>query len=109
MYFRHDWAPFDERVKTAENAVNQLKGYQKQWFRRLLDLLINKHCVRIWKKNNAPLDVQAIADTGDYLSFFDVYNHIHYMKINYSRFPEPIPGLEFPIKEGFDYIIDWPF
>jgi len=108
MYFRHYWAPFDERVKDANNAVNQLEGYQKQWFRRLLDLLISWHYVRIWKKNNAPLDVQAIADTGNYLSFFDVYNHIHYMKINYSRFPEPIQELEFPIKEGFDYIIDWP-
>lgn len=108
MRYIRDYASYDERVKRAENVVNQLEGYQKQWFRRLLDLLIIHHYARIWKENTVPLDVQRITDTCNYLSFFDVYNHIHYMKINYSRFPEPIPELEFPIKNGFDYIIDWP-
>lgn len=108
MHYIRDYASYDDRVKRAENAVNQLEGYQKQWFRRLLDLLVIHHYVRIWKENNVPLDVERITDTCNYLSFFDVYNHIHYMKIDYSRFPKPIPELEFPIRNGFDYIIDWP-
>lgn len=108
MHYIRDYASYDERVKRAENAVNLLEGYQKQWFRRLLDLLVIHHYARIWNENNVAFDIQRITDTGNYLSFFDVYNHIHYMKIDYSRFPKPIDEVDLPIKEGFDYILDWP-
>ena len=74
----------------AENAVSLLHGYEKQWFRRLLDLLKIGYTARI-KFNGYNKDVVAIAYTHLYMSFFDVYNHKNYCDgVDYSVFPYPI-------------------
>lgn len=85
-----DYCPPGELTRQAERAIALLDGYKKQWFLRLLDILRTRNAAQIWEEDSdIPLGVSAIGYTHVYLSFFDVYNHIHFMKIDYSRFPEP--------------------
>ena len=85
-----DYYPPGELTRRAEHAIALLDGYKKQWFLRLLDILRTRNAAKIWDEgSDRPLGVSAIGYTHVYLSFFDVYNHIHFMKIDYSRFPEP--------------------
>lgn len=85
-----DYCSPGELTRRAEHAITLLDGYKKQWFLRLLDILRTGNAAKIWEEGSFdPLGVSAIGYTHVYLSFFDVYNQIYLMKIDYSRFPQP--------------------
>lgn len=74
--------PFENQVKRAENAIDKLQTPEKEWFTELLNILKNEQYARIVGKNGKELDVQRIAYTYAYASFFDVINKIYLYDIN---------------------------
>ena len=91
---------FEEMVESAQRAINSyyrtnlFKGFEKcnindpfeetqiVWLQRLLDILKEKKYATIQLKNGNSIDVSAIAYTHDFLSFFDVINHLDYFDSN---------------------------
>lgn len=72
--------PFENQVDRAQKAVNDLTDENQQiWFQKILDILKVKHFVRITLKSGYSLDVQKIAHTNTFASFFDIYNIKHYL------------------------------
>ena len=87
---------FEEMVESAQRAINSyyranlFKGFEKcnvndqfeetqvAWLQRLLDILKEKKYAAIRLRNGNLVDVSAIANTHDFLSFFDVINHLDY-------------------------------
>lgn len=74
--------PFENQVKRAENAIDKLQTSEKEWLTELLNILKNKQYARIVGKNGKELDVQRIAYTYSYASFFDVINNIYLFDSN---------------------------
>lgn len=72
--------PFENQVERAQNAVNNLTDEkQRIWFQKFLDILKIMHFARVTLKNGAHMDVQRIAHTSSWASFFDIYNIKHYL------------------------------
>lgn len=87
---------FEEMVESAQRAINDyyrtnlFKGFEKcnvndqfeetqiVWLQRLLDILKENKYVTIHLKNGNLVDVAKIAYTHEFLSFFDVINHLGY-------------------------------
>jgi hypothetical protein len=85
---------FEEMAESAQRAINdyyrtsafkgkcnindQFEETQVAWLQRLLDILKEKKYATIQLKNGNSIDVSAIAYTHDFLSFFDVINHLDY-------------------------------
>lgn len=85
---------FEEMVESAQRAINDyyrtnlFKGFEKcnvndqfeetqiAWLQRLLDILKEKKYATIHFKNGNLVDVSKIAYTHEFLSFFDVINHL---------------------------------
>ena len=79
---------FEEMVDAAQSSIDSYGHYfaekrpltcekEKEWLQKLLDILKEEKYATIQADNGRPVDVQAIAHTGTYASFFDVYNHIN--------------------------------
>ena len=91
---------FEEMAESAQRAINSyyrtnlFKGFEKcnvndqfeetqiAWLQRLLDILKEKKYAAIRLRNGNLVDVSAIAYTHDFLSFFDVINHLDYFDSN---------------------------
>ncbi len=87
---------FEEMVESAQRAINsyyktnlfkgfekcnvndQFEGTQVAWLQRLLDILKENKYATIHLKNGNLVDVARIAYTYEFLSFFDVINHLDY-------------------------------
>lgn len=87
---------FEEMVESAQRAINDyyrtnlFKGFEKcnvndqfeetqiVWLQRLLDILKENKYATIHLKNGNLVDVAKIANTHEFLSFFDVINHLGY-------------------------------
>ena len=74
--------PFENQIERAEYAIYKLQTPEKEWFTELLNILKNEQYARIVGKNGKELDVQRIAYTYSYASFFDVINKIYLFDIN---------------------------
>ena len=75
MFFRHGIDSFEEQVQRAERAIKDLKSDETaKWFQILLDILKEKKYARIITKGGAFIDVEGIAYTYTYVSFFDIYS-----------------------------------
>ena len=79
---------FEEMANTAQKSIDKYHSYyartlrltyeeEKEWLQKLLDILKEKKYATIQANNGKPVDVEAIAHTCTYASFFDVYNHIN--------------------------------
>lgn len=97
---------FEEMVNAAQRAINDcyrrnvfknieiLKGNEKcnlndpfdetqiVWLQQLLDILKDKKYATIQGKNGKLVDVTKIANTYEYASFFDIFNHLRYVNTN---------------------------
>lgn len=97
---------FEEMVESAQRAINDcyrknvfknaeiLKCVEKcnlndsfeetqiVWLQRLLDILKERKYATIQGKNGNLVDVSAIANTFEYASFFDIFNHIERVDVN---------------------------
>lgn len=104
-------------ISRAQNAIDNYKskiGGTRKWFQKVLDILKEGKYVRIqlytkssfnydeYDKRNEFVDfvdVQAIANTGDYASFFDIFNH-EYM-IDFDFEPIEIDKLEYKLTKFY--------
>ena len=93
--------PFENQVERAQNAVNNLTDeYQQIWFQKFLDILKVMHFARVTLKSGANMDVQRIAHTNTFASFFDIYNIKHCLDFSI----EPVEIEEMSIKNTYSNI-----
>lgn len=93
--------PFENQVERAQNAVNNLTDEEQQiWFQKFLDILKVMHFARITLKSGANMDVQRIAHTNTFASFFDIYNIKHCLDFSI----EPVEIEEMSIKNTYSNI-----
>lgn len=92
---------FENQVERAQNAVNNLTDEEQQiWFQNLLDILKVMHFARVTLKSGANMDVQRIAHTNTFASFFDIYNIKHCLDFSI----EPVEIEEMSIKNTYSNI-----
>lgn len=92
---------FENQVERAQNAVNNLTDeYQQIWFQKFLDILKVMHFARVTLKSGANMDVQRIAHTNTFASFFDIYNIKHCLDFSI----EPVEIEEMNIKNTYSNI-----
>lgn len=107
----------DILIPRAQNAINNYKskiGGSKNYFQKILDILKDGKYVRIQLYTKYPfnydeydkrnefvdfVDIQAIANTRDYASFFDIFNN-EYM-IDFDFEPIPIDKLEYKLTKFY--------
>lgn len=93
--------PFENQVERAQNAVNNLTDEEQQiWFQKFLNILKVMHFARVTLKNGANMDVQRIAHTNTFASFFDIYNIKHCLDFSI----EPVEIEEMSIKNTYSNI-----
>ena len=68
---------FENQVERAQRAVDECNEEYKEWCQVLLDILKQCRFATIVSKTGIPIDVQRIAYTNQWASFFDVYNQLH--------------------------------
>ena len=92
---------FENQVERAQNAVNNLTDECQQiWFQKFLDILKVMHFARVTLKSGANMDVQRIAHTNTFASFFDIYNIKHCLDFSI----EPVEIEEMSIKNTYSNI-----
>ena len=69
--------PFENQVERAQRTVDECNEEYKEWCQALLDILKQCRFATIVSKTGIPIDVQRIAYTNAWASFFDVYNQLH--------------------------------
>lgn len=84
-YYSRSNDTFENQVERAQRAVDECKEEYKEWCQALLDILKQCRFATIVSKTGIPIDVQRIAYTNTWASFFDVFNQIH--KFDISIFP----------------------
>ena len=93
--------PFENQVERAQKAVNDLTDENQQiWFQKFLDILKVMHFARVTLKSGANMDVQRIAHTNTFASFFDIYNIKYHLDFSI----EPVEIEEMCIKNTYSNI-----
>ena len=68
---------FDQQIENAQNAIDDYAtDLNRLWLQELLDILKEEKYATIHFITGDLCDVQHIAYTHDFASFFDVFNHI---------------------------------
>lgn len=69
----------EEQFKSAWEALEEPTfNRDRTWFERLLHILEQGRYATVITTDGRPVDVQAVAYTADYASFFDILNHAMY-------------------------------
>lgn len=68
---------FENQVERAQKAVNKCNEEYKEWCQILLDILKQGKFATVVSKTGVSIDVQRIAYTSTWASFFDVYHQLH--------------------------------
>ena len=86
------YSDFEQMCEHADHAIDTLRSTWKTnrcvaqmdvpedqcaWLKRLLDILKQRKYATVKMKDGQVVDVLKIANTYEYASFFDVYNHIN--------------------------------
>ena len=88
---------FESQIKRAESAINRIESNEMRvWLSCILNALKMGKYARIQTTSGDFIDVEAIAFTHAFCSFFDVYNHIE--KFNTSIMPVLVEELQFPCR-----------
>ena len=74
--------PFENQVERAQKAVDGFSEEYKEWCQALLDILKQCRFATVVSKTGISIDVQRIAHTNTWASFFDVFNKIHKFDIS---------------------------
>ena len=91
---------FEKQVERAQNAVYDAKiDAEKEWLYELLYILKGKNYATITGKNGSFIDVQRIAYTHDFASFFDIVNNLH--RVDIDALPIVTEKLTYPYKNLF--------
>jgi len=71
--------PKDAQLKRAREDIEEVaKECDRSWFERLLLILEQGRYATVITTDGRPVDVQAVAHTSGYASFFDILNHTLY-------------------------------
>ena len=93
-YYRFPEETFESQIKRAERAINQIESDEMRvWLSCILNALKMGKYARIQTISGDFIDVEAIAFTHAFCSFFDVYNHIE--KFNTSIQPVLVEELQY--------------
>ena len=85
---------FKSQIKRAESAINEIESNEMRvWLSCILNALKMGKYARIQTISGDFIDVEAIAFTHAFCSFFDVYNHIE--KFNTSIQPVLVEELQY--------------
>ena len=85
---------FESQIKRAESAINRIESDEMRvWLSCILNTLKMGKYARIQTISGDFIDVEAIAFTHAFCSFFDVYNHIE--KFNTSIQPVLVEELQY--------------
>ena len=93
-YYRFPEETFESQIKRAESAINRIESDEMRvWSSCILNALKMGKYARIQTISGDFIDVEAIAFTHAFCSFFDVYNHIE--KFNTSIQPVLVEELQY--------------
>ena len=93
-YYRFPEETFESQIKRAESAINRIESDEMRvWLSCILNALKMGKYARIQTISGDFIDVEAIAFTHAFCSFFDVYNHIK--KFNTSIQPVLVEELQY--------------
>ena len=67
----------ENQIERAQKAVNNCSEEYKIWCQTLLDILKQCRFATVVSKTGVSIDVQRIAYTNTWASFFDVYNQLN--------------------------------
>ena len=67
----------ENQIERAQKAVDECSEEYKIWCQTLLDILKRCRFATVVSKTGVAIDVQRIAYTDTWASFFDVYNQLH--------------------------------
>ena len=85
---------FESQIKRAESAINRIESNEMRvWLSCILNALKMGKYARIQTISGGFIDVEAIAFTHAFCSFFDVYNHRE--KFNTSIQPVLVEELQY--------------
>ena len=85
---------FESQIKRAESTINRIESDEMRvWLSCILNALKMGKYARIQTISGDFIDVEAIAFTHAFCSFFDVYNHIE--KFNTSIQPVLVEELQY--------------
>lgn len=71
--------PKDAQLKRARKDIEEVaKECDRPWFESLLHILEQDRYATVITTDGRPVDVQAVAYTSGYASFFDILNHAMY-------------------------------
>jgi hypothetical protein len=73
---------FENQIERAQKAVDKCSEDYKIWCQTLLDILKQCRFATVVSKTGVSIDVQRIAHTNTWASFFDVFNQIHMFDIS---------------------------
>ena len=86
-YYRFPEETFESQIKRAESAINRIGSDEMRvWLSCILNALKMGKYARIQTISGDFIDVEAIAFTHAFCSFFDVYNHIE----NFNTSIQPV-------------------
>lgn len=93
-YYRFPEETFESQIKRAESVINRIESDEMRvWLSCVLNALKMGKYARIQTISGDFIDVEAIAFTHAFCSFFDVYNHIE--KFNTSIQPVLVEELQY--------------
>ncbi len=90
---------FESQIKRAEKVINRIESDEMRvWLSCILNALKMGKYARIQTISGDFIDVEAIAFTYTFASFFDVYNHIG--KFNTSIQPVLVEEIQYTLKRN---------
>ena len=90
---------FESQIKRAEMAINRIESDEMRvWLSCILNALKMGKYARIQTISGDFIDVEAIAFTHAFASFFDVYNHRE--KFNTSIRPVLVEEIQYTLKRN---------
>lgn len=81
-HYRQSNDTFENQIERAQNAVDECPEEYKIWCQTLLDILKQCRFATIVSKTGVSIDVQRIAYTNTWASFFDVFNQLYKFDIS---------------------------
>ena len=101
-YYQQANDTFENQVERAQRAVDGCPEEHKEWCQALLDILKQCRFATVVSKTGVSIDVQRIAYTNAWASFFDVFNQIHKFDISIL----PVETEELGIKRQYSKLFD---
>ena len=93
---------FENQIERAQRAVDECQEEYKEWCQTLLDILKQCRFATVVSKTGISIDVQRIAYTNTWASFFDVFNQIRKFDISIL----PVETEELGINRKYSKLFD---